>query len=425
MIYNFDSVFFEIEYSSDQNLNSIINAKDIISLTINEEIGQMDSASIVFDDSQHLYSHLLRPGFMMQINWGIKAAWGERVERRGMEFMINSPAGEGSDNGQIHYSCNLLAQGFRGEHQNEVYTGMMKGNLVWTVFNSLGIIHGEVNFIGMNQQLTGTTQEVQNESDFRFLVRKANEWGCAFHAGYDGKGNKAAIFVDYARLPQAVAAMGLRDSLFLDYGGWQGLDDIDSFSAAAIQRYKKDGSGGPNVISYSWQDNSMNNANGQAAFMAIGPDGNPMVMRRVVKDQQVLVYRLVPERIQEAYNREVDEQGIASASRLMGSFLLTTEFEQIKWAFDVVPESTAPQGTGIEVSAHLMGDPQITCGCQCGFGIGFPNRVGSTGSTWWVRKATHTISQAGYFVDIQAVDAFAFSADGTQQMPPFVADIIR
>jgi hypothetical protein len=64
----------------------------------------------------------------------------------------------------------------------------------------------------------------------------------------------------------------------------------------------------------------------------------------------------------------------------------------------------------------MFGNPSLTCGQLVNFNVGFPaNLVLSPGGSpvqFMVKKATHTISEAGYFTDLEVVDMFTVSAVG-------------
>jgi hypothetical protein len=141
------------------------------------------------------------------------------------------------------------------------------------------------------------------------------------------------------------------------------------------------------------------------------PDGTYQVTRYNVPDEKVMTYRLVPERIEAELSAAGD---ITQSSAVLLEMLSKKDWKQIEHYFDVVPESTAPQGSGLELEAKLMGDPLVTAGMVCGFGFGFPDRFGAKDRTWFISRSTHTLSNSGYELDTSIRDAYSYSIDGTK-----------
>ena len=88
-------------------------------------------------------------------------------------------------------------------------------------------------------------------------------------------------------------------------------------------------------------------------------------------------------------------------------------FEEVKWAFDEVDQSTAPQGMGYSCNCKMIGDPFLTVPYNILFKEGFAAPLTqshdplSKQTTFFIKKSTHTFSKSGYFTDVEIVDAYA------------------
>jgi|LSPZ01.1.fsa_nt_gi hypothetical protein len=402
MIFNFDACFFEVHAPENPKLTGAIVSKDVLSLSITEELGNLDSGTIALHDDHHIYSRFFRPGLLLEIAFGIKIL-GKEIKRTGMRFMVSSPSGGGGSNGDIFFNCSLTAA-CRGSVHKKSFTAGTKESVISEVMLNLGVSTQDLNFRGMKDTITANTEIVQNESDLRFLTRLADSWGCAFRIGCNQKGQLVGMFVDYDKTKEASLAVTGRNLLKLEYGSGGKIEDANI-------AYPINGGGGPNVLSYTWKDNAMNSATGDGVTLTEMPDGTVQVTRYSVPDEKVLTYRLVPERIE----RELAEAGdITRSTAVLLEMLSKKDWEQIRFYFDEIAESTAPQGSGIEVEVKLIGDPLITTGMVCGFGAGFPDRIGAADRTWYVSKVTHSLSSGGFTTDISIRDAYSFNEEGVK-----------
>jgi len=137
-------------------------------------------------------------------------------------------------------------------------------------------------------------------------------------------------------------------------------------------------------------------------------DGKPQIFRTIVENETVKTYRLVPERIE----AEMKTRDLSGRTDLLTEYLSAKDFEDVKRFFVEDVTTTAPQGSGLEMDAEIMGDPQVTAGLVASFGYGFPDRFGATDRTWWVRSAKHKMATAGYFTSVNICDAYSFSPTG-------------
>jgi hypothetical protein len=153
----------------------------------------------------------------------------------------------------------------------------------------------------------------------------------------------------------------------------------------------------------------MDSANGQGVKIS-WVDGKPQIYKYVVEDEQVVAYRLNEKMLAERFKQE----GTVAGFKLMVDYVSQTDFnsQKVKQYFTREVLTTAPQGSGIKVSAKMMGDPMVTNGMVATFGDGFPPRIGAKDKTWWVKSATHNITHQGYFMDLEIWDALAETPTG-------------
>jgi len=398
-LWNHDGTFFDVT-SKDVKLENVAN-EDIISLDITEEMAKMDSGTISFFDPNHIYSRLFRPGAILSISWGIKPSVGLPVQRDKVDFMINSPSGGGDSSGRVVFNCSFMALGFRGDSSTRWYESGTKSDVISQVLTRLNVLpyNSEINFSRGKEKINGN-KIAQYESDFRFLVRMADEWRCAFRIGKDKKGKTVACFIDYGNLATSVFAfrIGGAYSAHFEYGG--------------VRTARPLLTGNANVLSYNWKDNSMDSSTGQGARIVM-IDGQPQIFRTIVENETVKTYRLVPERIEQ----ELARKDLLQRTDLLTEYLSAKNFKDVERFFVEETTTTAPQGSGITVDIDAMGDPTLTAGLVATFGSGFPDRVGAKDRTWWIRKTNHKISINGYFSSVEVADAYSFSPTGTKITP--------
>lgn len=387
-LFNHDGTYFDVT-SPDVRFPRLAT-EDVISLSVEEAVKELPRGTLRFRDPNHAYSRILRPGARMSVSWGVRRGL-QSVARDPMEVVVNSPGGGGSAQGEVTYDCSFMALGFRGSEAVRWWEGGTKADVVVGAMRRLGVKVTEVNFKRGSEAVTSSSKVCQYEGDFRFLVRLADEWRCAFRVGFSRNGTVAS-FVDYDRLGASTfsSLVGGYSSTELHYGGLRA-----------------------NVLSYTWKDQSMDAAQGQGARVVM-VDGKPQIFRQVVEDERVVTYRLVPERIEQ----ELERHGQADRTELLLDYLSAKDFSQVKRFFVEDVSTTAPQGSGVTASVRLMGDPSLTEGMVVSFGDGFPDRLGSRGPgdsrTWWARRVTHEISRSGYLCGMEVCDAYAISPTGVK-----------
>jgi hypothetical protein len=406
MIYQFDNAWFDI--SSPDFDFELITTPDVISFSFNEEASALAMGSLTLNDNNHIYSRLLRNGMKLNISWGWNLGLMSMTKREGIVARINDPSGSAGQNGAVTFNCRFQTLDLRGTNEVQWFDAGTKEGVVKQTLTALDVAESYIDFALMKDAIGDATKVAKVESDFRFLVRLADEWRAVFIMGYSNKGQPVAVFCDADKVGKMAELGGGGASLRLSWGAGGSYSYADSINTLR-QTSLYEGEEAPNVIEYSWRDRSMDAAHGQGTVTTQGADGQLQVNRIVVENETMKVWRLRPDRI---YAEEQARETAEEREKLLMAYLSSQDFEEVKWAFEEIPETTAPQGSGYEVDCKLIGDPLITPGMTCGFGQGFPDRLGKQDSVWWVRSATHSISSSGYFTDIQIVDAYSFSPTG-------------
>jgi hypothetical protein len=247
-----------------------------------------------------------------------------------------------------------------------------------------------VNFTRQNEMLSSNTAIFQRETNYRFLLKYAREWRAVFRISQDSIGNLTAIFIS----PQYLGSYQIPNLLSGAIGG----DSI-------FLEYK---SGISNVIKYSWKNHAGENGSGDNTRIIIGANGQPTIIRYVTKGDTVLAYKLNTEKIK---NKLRGTSDYSSRYALLKDWIDSKTFEEVKWAFDPVEMSTAPQGLGYSMQVQMIGIPLMSAPLKIFYGEGFPvwftpknNKAHVV--NFYSRKVTHTIDTKGYFMDLDIMDMF-------------------
>lgn len=410
-IYNKDSSFFEIT-SDDIKIDKTKNfTTDLISLNVTERTNQLTQGTIQLYDPNQNYSKNLRLGMKLKISWGYKNRgvianqlqdtyrrldiFSENIERRGLEVIIDSPSGGGSNNGIITYNANFTSLGWRGDTNRRKFETGTRADLVHKILDELGVPSGnrDIRFGSARVKLTTNAPVIQNETNFAFLTRLATEdWRTVFDMHYDQKGQIWAIFLSPENIKrttyqQNVLGIGGRKALFSYMGELN------------------------NVLSYTWKNNQGRSGTGAGVNIEI-IDGVPTIQRFVVEDQIVETWKLKPEYIEAEMQRVGNQTGLAGQFETFENYANAQSFEEVQHFFDRQEVKTAPQGYGYEVNIETFGDPLLMPTNIAVFDGNFPAVIGSSQADWYVREVNHKISTNGYFSSVNVVDAFTLSPTG-------------
>jgi hypothetical protein len=369
-------------------------------------MGQVASGSISMWDQNNVYSRILRPGASFTLAWGYKQnnfietiadasfetldLLSDPLERRGLKVFVTSPSGTAGGAGKIMFNCSFLSIDMRGQQEIKLYESGTKKDVIQDVMARMGIYRAEIDFERGSEVINSNTAVMQWETDFQFLSRLSWEWRTYFFTGYDRQGRLIAFFIDPSRIKGSsivLEQVNKRSNLF-EYG------TQDS-----------------NVLSYTWQDKSMDSgigSNGQLMII----DGVPVVRRYVMEQEAVVTYRLNTEMLDGEIKARYEEDGAEGAYAFLTDALAVDSFDQIERYFTPIEQETAPDGTGIELNIQTLGNVAYVIGGLVDFGFGFPDRVGNRQVDWYLRKVGHTVSQAGYRCSCNVVDTYTLSPTG-------------
>ena len=411
---NRDSSFFEV-IAPDNNTSFTVLTKDIISFSVDEEIGKVLTGSLKLYDPEHVYSRLFRTGAKLICSWGYKdpdtSVMGmlqskdkEQVYGSGYRQKVighvQSPSGGGSSGGEITYNVNFYGREVYGNGEQKIHTSPTKKRVISDVFTSLGIPAERqyINFFRGSENVTPTTYPVQWESDFAFLLRCSKEWGSTFRVGQDSKGNAIGMFAEFDTA---------------EYNQFAKVCAGSTHGGAVLLNYK----GSPcNVKEYTWQNRMGMDGSGDNVQIVM-VNGQAQFYRYNAETQSVQVWKLNPDKIRKALeDRDTTKDKLA----LMKDWMKASTFEEVKWAFDPSTETTAPQGAGYTMSVKMIGNAHVTAGIealfgdyQAGVGGGFPDfcypKKGKKRIKFWVMKVKHTVDASGYNMDLELVDSFVLN----------------
>jgi hypothetical protein len=395
-LFNKDSSFFEI-VDSDITVPEKDFSDNVLSLTLTEEMGKMNSGSMRIYDPEHFYSKILRMGVKLTLSWGYKrfdsalesvfslispSEVTGPINRGKLNAVVMSPSGSLGQDGTVIYNCNFYAREFLLGGTKNVYSTGTKKTVVETVFLRMGFTVSFVKFDRMTEVITPDTQVIQYENDYKFVLRLAQEWQCIFRTGNDVLGNFIALFIN----PKYVD-----DTLFLNLV-------TGAFKGGSINLDYKDGA--RNVIEASWKNHAGESGSGDSVQLTY-MNGKPTFIRYIAQSETVKAWRFVPERVEKKLRGAPD---FKSRALLVKEYLNASDFEQVKWAFEPIESSTAPQGLGYSVNAKVLGNPLITAPMSVTFGKGFPDFLSHRLLNYYLRKVEHTIDRSGYFCNLDIVD---------------------
>lgn len=405
---NRDSVFFTIE-SPDVSLNEKNLSRYLEEFSITEALNEIPTGTLRFNDPDNTLSHILRRGARIKLSWGYKE-FGIELQsllpialnfdevtgpliRRGYEVYIYNPSGGGDQNGKVTYNCNFTALNFRGTVSTKEYTTGTKRNVVVQAMTEIGVnpLFQYINFTYQSDAVTAGKSIRQDESTYAFLTRLALEWGAVFYLCFLPTGGIGGVFVHpYVLKNNNIIPLWVNKSI----------------GKSHMFGYKDEIS---NVISYTWTSNEGENGIGDNVNVEI-INGEIVFKRFVAENETVTTYKLDVQKLQNEY-KDLNND-LEATTKFTKELLSKKTFEQIKHYFIPCESSTAPQGYGYSIKAHMIGNPLLSPPNQIRLNKGFPSQLGGTQSIWYLRSVTHTISNAGYFSDIEVIDVFNISPVG-------------
>jgi len=410
-----DTSFFEVEIRGDTKKKTDIEGveisrDDVISFNIVEEMGKMLSGSISFYDPDFLISKKLRVGIPLKIKWGyrvpdigIKSLFISNpdevqgaFEREGIYAIVQSPSGTLGSDGSVIFNCNFYGSYYLGGGRaNKVFRVGNKTTVIKEVFRKLNIEEEniEVDFARGSEVITKDTQVIQNESNFRFLLKMSREWNALFRIGFTEEGDLYGLFIDYQKLEKSKFNLKTTsaisgNTITLNYRGTTDEKDIN-----------------PNVSSATWQNHAGDSGYGDNVQITL-IHGKPVFTRFVTQGESVTAWRLNPEAIEKELRKQ---KNFSSRLQLMKTWLSADDFEDVKRFFIKVTDTTAPQGLGYSMKAKMIGNPMVTTPMKVRFGSGFPPFFLREDISFYVNKVTHNIDSSGYTMDVEIADYYTIT----------------
>jgi hypothetical protein len=420
VVFNKDSSYFNItsdDLKGDDSVTKIIS-DDVISLTINEELGKMTSGTLAMIDNTFVYSKMFRTGMIIKIEWGYKKFFqninvsstdSEEQDspgsRQNLTGILQVPDGSCSQQGEHTYTITFIADEFLSVKEKKVYDSGTKKKMVEDSFDALGIDDFIIDFEGQDDNITKSNSIRQNEGTYKFLLRQSRRLGAIFMINNKNTGGKVGLFIDETKLgtdkvkdflKKTTGAQGSRKTL-----RWNEPKDS-------------------NVISYSWKHNVGESGQGDGVNISY-VNGSPVITRYVIEDQKVKAWKLNTNKIK---RRLAQEEGLGSKTTLTRNLLGAKDFEQVKWAFDPVEVETAPQGVGYSIDAQMHGDPSVTIPLEVRFEGNFPPPLLQAQAvdaviSFVLYKVTHTLSKDGYKMAVTVADAHTTTGTFIQEEERF------
>jgi hypothetical protein len=404
-LFNKDSSYFTLKGVSE-SIQQQDFARDVQSLTVTEEMYKTTTGSLTLLDPNDMYAYLLRVGLRIEVAWGYKRigvdprsflndTFTRDIDRRGMQAVIQNPSGGGQQNGVKTFSANFLCLDWIGNFATTQYGGMTRAAMVAQVLRGLGIAVMDVRFGGDATAIERGVPELQYETDFRFLVRKAMEWQALFRIGYDSGGTPCAVFIDQSLLPSSDVALRMV--------GGSGIVELNYRDSA-----------NPNVIEYTWQNAEGENGAGDCVIPEF-ENGQVVFRRYTMENESVVTWQLDPSKVKAAMD---GEPTFADQARLTGEIVAKKQLDQrtLERYFTRVETTTAPNGVGYSINAKIIGDPTATPPALVTLNKGFPPLLrvssGIASKRFYLKKSQHSVSRDGYFCDLEVVDVFSQSPTG-------------
>jgi hypothetical protein len=313
------------------------------------------------------------------------------VISRRIKAILVSPSGSGNSAGVTTYNCNFQgSEVLKPSERRRYKAGLTRYGVIFEVFDRLEVLSFSINFESMTRTLSIDTEIQQNETDFRFLHRLANEWRCIFFIGTDTIGRKAAIFCDYK------FAGGL---------GFEKLITGALIGSSVLLDYRK---GVGNVRSYKWRHNIGESGTGDSVRIVI-QNNKPVLFKSIATTDKVITYRFVPERLKDFLKRKKVLGDTVGLSQAYAKIMSANTFAQVEKYFVEEYQTTAPQGKGFSLdNVELIGNPAIIPIMNLVLGNGFPDILVRKDRSikFYVSKVEHSIDKNGYVTVLDAADVY-------------------
>lgn len=408
--YNTEDAFFSINSPTTNNayLENSDFQKDVISVSVTEEINKIVKGTISFKDNLNIYSDIFRTGVKFNLAWGLKRNPFQAVRQiaslapneaqsitnsRYLNCFFVSPSGGGDEGGRIIYNMTFYGTyGFKGK-EVQVYDSGNRKAMIQDVFaNQLSAKTSYIEFDSGDVSLGNRTVVSQNSSPFKFIKKQAEKDRAIFGFGYNKKGNLSGFYVDFNK----INSPGVQKII----NGWTSTNSGSSNSM--VYNIQRDGYN--SVSSYTWKKNIGESGTGSNVRI-FTIDGQPTYFRSVAGQQKAQAFRMDTKKQAEYLKKN------PSLSAL--NDLITKDFDTLveERFFIPVTVTSAPEGFGLECTYKMpRANPNASQARTVKFFDGFPSELSNPKApTLYTKTVNHTISKAGYKQTISVADAFTIT----------------
>jgi hypothetical protein len=406
-VFRSDNSFFKFSLLAGVDITS-----DVINLSISEENGGIINGSLTLFDPLLQYHNILKLSTSFSISFGYKTNSVKEVylnsknpneiygikSRDNINCIVISGNGNAQNNGNVTFTCGFIGNTYMTDSRKVVkYTSGNKLQVVQTVMARLGITKTFIDFDRQSETVGGTDLTIaQWTSDFRFLNDMASEWQSIFSVGLDPAGLQVGLFLGKNKIKDLQAQNFIKSCL----GAVVGNNKLFEYGIGSTKA---------NVISYTWKNNAGENGTGDGTvFHSV--NGVPQTMRYFVEGGTVKAYKLNTENVKKFMN---EYKGGNAKLEATGLILQAQEYNS-KVAdrhaydfFDVVDQSTAPQGEGYTINIEALGDPTVMPPGMVIFGNGFPDfwhYNNAPVKDFFIKKVDHKFDQSGYKMSLEIAD---------------------
>jgi hypothetical protein len=369
----------------------------------------MISGNISLHDKHLEFTNILKLSTRFTISWGYKTNTLKDIylnsrnpdelsgikSRDNIDCVVISASGSNSNAGEIIYNCGFICSVYLADSRKIVkFKSGTKGGVVKEVMAKLGIVESYIEFSQKDNALNSEITWTQWTSDIRFLNQLAFDLQCIFSIGVTPKGTIAGLFVSKTQLKSTNVENFVKSCL----GSIVGKNKLFEYSI---------GSQKANVISYSWKNNAGENGSGDGASFEL-INGKPQIIRYFAEAGTVKAYKLNDAKVAE-FERTYKGGQLEAVGLIMNASQYDSRVgdRQAKDFFDVVDQSTAPQGAGFTLNIECLGDPTVMPPSMIKLGQGFPDFWHYNNmpvQDFFIKKATHKLDSTGYKMSIEAAD---------------------
>ncbi len=404
---------------TENAINALVN-QDIVNFQITEELGRMVNGTLTLRDPSGIYSKIFVNGMEFTISWGYKK-WNTSLAaltasntnqlfqgsyRKGVKCIVQTPGGSGNEQGEQLYDISFICVSLTNPWQVKVYNAANYFSAIEAAMIDLGCKIQIINFRNQYTILSTDRSVMQYGGSYSFLLQIAREEHCLFAVNYTSNGDKIGLFIDSNLIDSTTITPYFQSIL-----GFEGSVKLLYFNSGNKS----------NVRSYTWKHHVGESGQGDDVSIQF-VNGQYIFTRRTAGTQTFTTYKLDSEKVRKSLEKSPDLLKQIETQ----NYLAAKTFEDIKWAFTPIVQTTSPEGIGFTVNGLMVGDPMLTPGMRASFQSNFPaplrqdDPVGMSALAgvfspsnikFFFRKLTHNIDKNGYHTDFEICDTYtAFGA---------------